>query len=867
MPNLDLGNLVVHLRLDDGAFRLGMGAVRGSLNAIKGGLGQVERVLRRASQAALAYGAVSVKAFASFEKQLASVSTMLDEQTMRYLPGYERALKAMAIEFGEGTETLSKGLYDILSASIPASKAINVLRTSVVAATAGMTTTAKAADAITTILNAYALSADQAEYVSDILFATVKRGKITFDELASGIGRAASISAVAGLSLEEVGAAIATMTRSGLRAEIAMTALRAIVTSFMRPTEDAAAAAEALGLHLNTATLRAMGLTGVLQRLRTASAEQVAALMPNVRGLTGIASALKQVEANADDLQFMYESLGRTQEAYGKMAGTLSFAISRLWQSLKITAVGVGERLAPVMRAIADFFVENQRTIESWAVALADRVVFVGQVLMDLVRLLRTNFRAGMEGAFTLLLNMFEAAARLAIDLAVRTGKGIWKGIREGIFGSTERQIEEKALQWYKSGGHPMKKVPGFGYVYGFGGGYMDTTREVPADEELMERYRKKAREVIEKPFFEDVLEGFPEKVRQVFRDLQKDVSTGSEQVGQIIERRLSELRFKDAARKARDAWEGVKEGLEPVLGVLGKVKDATLAYFGAQKAAEPMQRLAAEDMEAFDEALTQGRGKVALMIRELQHEYRWLGMISEERERGVRLAQFELAVQEELAGQPLEAARALQRYNELLERISEGKTGPAAMTTALKRWAYDAGNIWRNLGDAVASAFDRMSRSLTDMVMTGKAQFRDFARAVVADILQIMIRWQMVAGLQAVFPAMFAARPSYAPQVTIGEAWLAEPLPVHHSGKAAGWHPAFPRLQVDEYPAVIKRGETILPEGAGVVPPTVVINNNTGLPLDQAGPPRFDGDQWVVNVVVRDLNERGPIRKAMEAM
>ena len=92
----------------------------------------------------------------------------------------------MAVEFGESTEALTNGLYDILSASIPAEKALDVLTVAVKAAKAGMTDTATAADAITTVLNSYGLSAGRAQDVSDLLFTVVKRGKLTFADLSLG---------------------------------------------------------------------------------------------------------------------------------------------------------------------------------------------------------------------------------------------------------------------------------------------------------------------------------------------------------------------------------------------------------------------------------------------------------------------------------------------------------------------------------------------------------------------------------------------------------------------------------------------------------------------------------------------------------
>ena len=346
-PTLDLGNLLIHLKADTRQYKMAMST------ATKG-LDMFARQAKRALLAAAAYAAVATKAFASFQEQMANVATMLDDHTMNLLPAYGDAIQQMSMEFGEGTKTLSDGLYDILSASVPASKALDVLAVSAKAAKAGMTTTKVAADAITTVLNSYQMSADEAGRVSDILFATVKRGKTTFAELAPNIGKVASIASTAGLSIEEVAAAISTMTRAGLQADIATTSLRSIMNSFLKPTEDAQSAARALGLELSSTTLRTMGLTGVLKQLSGATAEQLAEIMPNVRGLAGWAAQMKQAEGQARDLELMLNSAGLTQEAYDKMTNTLIHSFRQFWQTMKVTSVMLGTTLAPMVEKATD---------------------------------------------------------------------------------------------------------------------------------------------------------------------------------------------------------------------------------------------------------------------------------------------------------------------------------------------------------------------------------------------------------------------------------------------------------------------------------------------------------------------------------
>ena len=288
------------------ALRASMQALRGSLKLVVASLHRVAAFTWRwakiglvAATAALAAGVYQA---AKFEEQLANVSTMLVGDAMKWLPAYARSLKRLSMQFGEATETLSRGLYDILSASVAPAKAIGVLTTAVKAAKAGMTSTAVSADAITTVLNAYGLRASKAGKVSDQLFATVLRGKLTFEQLASSIGKAAATSAIAGLSLEELLAAVSTITRAGINAQQAMTAVVGVLRSFLKPASETKKISKELGIEWNTATLEALGLTGVLKLLDKESAATLAALFPNIRGLKGVAAAAKDAKGHAKDL-------------------------------------------------------------------------------------------------------------------------------------------------------------------------------------------------------------------------------------------------------------------------------------------------------------------------------------------------------------------------------------------------------------------------------------------------------------------------------------------------------------------------------------------------------------------------------------
>ncbi len=347
----------------------------------------------------LKVGAISAAAFAPgviaaarFEEQMAKVATLLSESDLAKLPQLARGVEKLSAELGESTETLSKGLFDIISASVPVNQALAVLEASAKGAAAGMTDTGTAADAVTTLLNAYGLAASEAASISDLLFSINKRGKTTFGELAQTIGSVASTAASGGLSLEEMGAALATMTRNGVKTTEAITALNAIVSGFLSPTSEAAEEARKLGFELNTTTLKTEGLLGVFTKLKGVPTETIAKIFPNIRALRGVLPAINDLTGFTFDLAQMNERAGATQEAFGRQTKTLMFAFRQLKQTGVdlLRAIGTpllegltetAKSMAGVLKVIANWVRDNPKLVKTLAQVTVG-VVAVGAAIV-----------------------------------------------------------------------------------------------------------------------------------------------------------------------------------------------------------------------------------------------------------------------------------------------------------------------------------------------------------------------------------------------------------------------------------------------------------------------------------------------------
>lgn len=194
-----------------------------------------------------------------------------------------------------GANDMAKALYQIVSAGHDGADGMHILEVSAKSAVGGLTETATAADAITTILNAYKKDTSEAERVSDMLFTTAKLGKTTFGEMGKSISQVVPIAASFGIEMDQVLAAVATLTKSGVPTTQAMTQIRAAIIGASKQLGDGAFEAMTFQEALQSIADRANGSESALR-----------AMMPEVEGFNGLLGLTGiNAKAAASDLESM----------------------------------------------------------------------------------------------------------------------------------------------------------------------------------------------------------------------------------------------------------------------------------------------------------------------------------------------------------------------------------------------------------------------------------------------------------------------------------------------------------------------------------------------------------------------------------
>ena len=337
--------------------------------------------------------AAGLREFATFDAQMRNVSTMLDDPG-EFMPGFTQGVKDMAVEFGKTKTDLTTGLYDILSATIPPEQAMQRLAAAAKLAVGGNAEVGASVSVLNTLMETYGDSFTDAADASDFLFAIVKRGRTDLPQLAQNLGKIISVAKAAGMSLEDMGSSTALLTRATGGTETALTALQAISATFLKPEAAGAALwAEKFGDALDTTTLKAIGMTGVLERLSKLDPGDVAKIFPNIRALRGIFPALAKMEGFSDDLKAMADRAGNVETAFAKMKGPL-YVWNQGLELVKNIMLEIGGAVVDVIlpyrdgilaagQAIKEFVKNNKRLVVGIA-AVAAGLVVAGVGLMAL---------------------------------------------------------------------------------------------------------------------------------------------------------------------------------------------------------------------------------------------------------------------------------------------------------------------------------------------------------------------------------------------------------------------------------------------------------------------------------------------------
>lgn len=365
---------------------------------------------------ALAAGfAASVAAAASFDREMRNVAT-ISASTRANFEKTSDALIDLSRSLPQSAKVLAQGLYDVASSGFDGAEAMSVLKSSAMAASAGLTTTAVAAKGITAVLNAYGKSGFEAAEVSDILFQTVNLGVVTFEELASSLGDFVGTASQLGVPIDEAASALAAMTLSGLSAAEASTSLNRVMVALIDPSDEMAGLLKEQGYESGVAAVQALGLRGVMELLRTTTGgniETLQKLFPEMRGMRGALALMANEGANyarvAQGITSEQERMGATQRAFNEQSKSFTYQLEVAKNNLTAMGIEIGRIVLPALSQLTQMLGGVLAGFGAMPSGMQTAIVGLGAVVAAI---------AGLGGALVLLAPRLQAVHSLWIALA-----------------------------------------------------------------------------------------------------------------------------------------------------------------------------------------------------------------------------------------------------------------------------------------------------------------------------------------------------------------------------------------------------------------------------------------------------------------
>lgn len=370
---IDVFELQAKLGLDSQGFEKG-------LKDAKGGFGRLEDIAKKVSATAVkavagistaltAMAGVAIKGASEYESAFAKVETIMDK-SMVSTGELSSGILELSSRLGVASTEIADTVYNAISATGDTANAVLLTEKATKLAVAGFTDTTSALGVLTTAMNAYGLSADKAEHISDSLIKVQNLGVTTVGELSTAMGRAIATASAYGVDLENLESAYISLTKGGIATAESTTYLSSMLSELGK---DGSTVSNVLKEQTGQgfAELMASGssLADVLDILLASVDGNTSALMnlwgSQEAGKASNAIISQSVQQFNSNLETLRTTVGTTEDAFGIMAETFSHKASVLKETGRNLIAKLGEGLMSDGGSLIDLAISQMDLLSS----------------------------------------------------------------------------------------------------------------------------------------------------------------------------------------------------------------------------------------------------------------------------------------------------------------------------------------------------------------------------------------------------------------------------------------------------------------------------------------------------------------------
>jgi TP901 family phage tail tape measure protein len=311
------------------------------------------------------FGVKALDAAADLETAMTRVQTGAGEAETNIRADMNGILQMMG-EVGASAQDLAQGLYTVNSAGFHGAEGLAVLKIAAMGAKVGAADMHTTVDALTTALNAYGLGSDHAAAAMNALVAAEGQGKTNLEALAGSLSAVVPAAAAAHVGLNDVLAAMATMTAQGTPAAAAATYLKQAIGALASGGGSARAQKVLQGLGVDTIKLGqtlGSGPGGLAKSLQMVTDAIQAHMGPN--GIV-LVQGMQKAASSTNDFQKILANLPPAQMTYLQALAKSMGGMKSLQAVLELTG-GHMATFKENMDVIYTKVGESGDAIEGWA--------------------------------------------------------------------------------------------------------------------------------------------------------------------------------------------------------------------------------------------------------------------------------------------------------------------------------------------------------------------------------------------------------------------------------------------------------------------------------------------------------------------
>lgn len=363
-----------------------MARVNAQVNGVSKGMAAFHKTALIGAAGLTAIGVESVKMATKFDASMTLLHTQAGVAQDK-MAGLKKGVLDLAGKVGQDPDSLAESLYHVESnfesVGISSKKALDLVATAAKGATTGHADLVDVTNALTAAVASGIPGVENFDKAMGVLNATVGTGDMKMQDLANAFG-SGMVATVAGfgLSIKDVGAALATFGDNNIRGSLAGNQLRMSVMALAKPVATAHDALAKLGLQQDTLAkdmqkgglkLAMEDLVGHMKKAGITSEEQGQIITDAFGRKAG--AGLNVLVREFDKFESKYPALtagaNKFGDAWADTQKTFAFQMKALQASFDALMISLGTKLIPPLQSFVSLLLAHKSATIGVTAALA----------------------------------------------------------------------------------------------------------------------------------------------------------------------------------------------------------------------------------------------------------------------------------------------------------------------------------------------------------------------------------------------------------------------------------------------------------------------------------------------------------------